>query len=328
MSIRTSIILVVSLVMIAGYVFFVQFNETIEVQDEPPWFYNVDMLDMNRIAITDREEEAVFFLGDDNRWHLDQPEGLPVGLNRWGGITLLLSGPKSRRLLNEQPTDLEPYGLDSPPGRIEMGLKDGRTISLLLGFPTPDGLGSYAQLEGSPEVFTIAAEWEQVLDRLIVETPYPEWYYNIDLPLLTLIELQTQEKTIALTKDEDGWRFDDEVQSPVDEAQLPFIIASLEKPSQTLVEYNIDDLALYGLDESSLSLSLLLRTERREGTTNFISQTLFRIGKLTEDGMGYFVQTVHDDPIMDVFMVNADWVEGLQAIVANPPYLDDTAQGS
>ena len=265
MSIRTSIILVVSLAMVAGYVFFIQIKESAEVRDEPPWFYNVDTSDMTRISVTDRGEEAVFFLGEDNRWHLDEPEGLPVGLDRWGGVTLLLSGPKSRRLLDTQPTDLEPYGLDSPPVRIEVDLKDGRTLPVLLGFQTPDGVGVYGQVEGFPQVFTIVAGWGEVLTRLITEPPYPEWYYSVDTAILTSIELRTQEKTVTLMKDDVSWHFDDEAQSPMDEAQLPSILAALEQPSQALVEYAVVDLAQFGLDEPSLSLFLQTRRLREDG---------------------------------------------------------------
>jgi hypothetical protein len=314
--------------MVAGYVFFVQLKQTPEAKEEPPWFYNVDMSDMSRIAISAQGEEAVFSLGGDDHWHLGKSEGLPVSLERWGGITLLLSGPKSSRLLDEQPTDLEPYGLDLPPTSIEVKLKDGRTHRVLLGFPTPDGEGTYSQVEGFPQVYTIFGGWREVLTRLITEPPYPEWYYNLDQAVVTAIELRTQEKiVVAMTKVDAGWRFNNEAQSPVDEAQLPPLFAALEKPAQTVVAYNAENLAQYGLDKPSLSL--FLETQRREedGIT-VISQTLFHIGNPNEDGKGYYAQTQRGEVLLpDVFMVNADWVNGLQAIVANPPHPGDVAQG-
>jgi hypothetical protein len=328
MSIRTSIILVVSLVMVAGYVFFIQIGEQAEDKDEPPWFYNVDMSNMTRISITDRGEEAVFFLGEDGHWHLDDPEGLPVGQDRWGGINLLLSGPKSRRLLDVQPTDLEPYGLDSPPVRIDVDLKDGRTIPVLLGFPTPDGVGVYAQVEGFPQVFTIFSGWGEVLTRLITEPPYPSWYYNIDLFTITLIRLQTQEKSIKLEKGDVAWHFDDVAQTLVEEDQLAAMFASLEQPpQQVVVEYGVVDLARYGLDEPSLTL--VIQTDQLQGDGIILTgQIIFHIGSATEDGTGYYVQAEKEERFLDVFKVNADWVEGLQAIVANPLFLGNGTLGS
>ena len=100
MSIRTSIILVVTLLMVSGYVFFVQIGTPADSEEEPPWFYSADMSDMARISITSQEEEITFYLADDQRWHIESEDGLPVGLDRWGGVTLLLSGPKSRSLIS------------------------------------------------------------------------------------------------------------------------------------------------------------------------------------------------------------------------------------
>lgn len=331
MSIRTSIILVVSLAMVAGYVFFIQLEQTTEIQDEPPWFYNVDMSGITRITIIDRGEEAAFFFGADRKWHMGDLDGLPVSLDRWGGVVLLLTGPKSRRLLDEQPTDLVPYGLDVPSTRVEVDLRDGQVINVLLGLSTPDGQNRYAQVEGFHQVFTVFSGWGETLTRLVAEPPYPEWYYNIDPIEVTSIELLTRENAVALTKDNDGWRFNDVEQGAVDEAQIPFLLASLEKPSQAVVAYDAVDpegwsLPEYGLNEPLFALFLQTESPDEIGNT-VISHSLFTVGNPTEDGTGYYVKTQRGDTIMpDVFRVNADWVEGIQAMAANPPYLDEDVQ--
>ena len=323
MSIRTSIILVVSLAMMAGYVIFVQLGKPEGPADEPPWFYNVDMTDMSRIAVTKGGNSALFFLGTDGRWHLDAPNGLPVGLDRWSGVDLLLSGPKSSRLIDEQPEDLEPYGLDSPVTIITIHLKDGRSVEVLLGLPTPDNVGTYGQLKGFPQVFTIFGGWEEVMARLITTPPYPEWYYNVAPSTVTSIQLSDREKGIALTKDAAGWYFQDATQSPVDDIKFASLLASLEKPPQAIVEYNAFDLAQYGLNPPSLALFLQVERSDEEGFT-VISQSRFRIGNATEDGTGYYAQTERGESLLpDVFKVDAAWVEGLNAILDNPPYPDD-----
>ncbi|MQF48977.1 DUF4340 domain-containing protein [SAR202 cluster bacterium AC-647-N09_OGT_505m] len=328
MSIRTSIILVVTLVMVAGYVFFIQIERPTEDQDTAPWFYNVDMSDMTQISITDREEEAVFFLGEDNHWHIDDPEGLPVGQDLWGGVNLILSGPKSRRLLDVQPTDLEPYGLESPLVKIDVKLRDGRTLPVRLGFLTPNQVNVYAKIEGFPQIFTLYSGWGDVLTRLITQPPYPSWYYNVDPLSVTRIRLRTQEHSVGLSRADIGWSFDDEAQSPVSEAQLSTIFVSLEQPSeQALVEYEVLDVARYGLDEPALTLLLQTRGIG-DGGAPTAAQIQFHIGNPTEDGTGYYAQTEKGELFRDVFKVNADWVEGLQTIVADPQYLGDAAQGS
>ncbi|MBF8266849.1 MAG: exported protein of unknown function [Dehalococcoidia bacterium] len=329
MNVRTSVILILVLALVAGYVFFVQIGETTEPKEEPPWFYSIDMDDINRIAVTRLGEEAVFILREDNRWYFERPEGMPVNMDRWGGVTLLLSGPKvTRLLLEEQPTDLAPYGLDFPPITIEVDLKNGEVLPILLGALTPDGVGVYAQIEGIPRIFTIVTSWGEIMARLISEPPYPLWYYSVDTSIVTDIELQREGQKVTLTKAEDGWRFADEEKTPVDEAQLPSIFASLRRPSfQKLVAYSPSDISKYGLDEPSLSL--FLRTQdSQQANVNVINELLIKIGLPTDDGEGYYAQAFQAEGVPDVFQVDAAWVEALQAIAANPSYPHTAIQGS
>ena len=320
MSIRTSIILLVALAMVAGYVFFVQLRQVEEVEEEPPWFYNLDIADLTRIHIEDPEGTATFYLGDDSYWHIDDPDGIPVSLERWGGITLLLTGPRSRRLLDEQPTALEPYGLDAPPTVIAVDLKDGRSINVLIGSPTPDGNNNYAQVEGFAQVFTVFSGWRESLVKLIEDPPYPEWYYNVTIDGLNRFELFTEQGFLSLIKEEEEWRFNNDEANAVDAEELSPILESLRKPEQELVVYDTLDISPYGLAEPWLSLFVETQKPDDEGF-NVISHTRFLVGGKTEDGNHYYLQTQRGEFAMpEIFTAEAAWVEGLQELAAEYPH--------
>ncbi|MDE2860197.1 MAG: DUF4340 domain-containing protein [Chloroflexota bacterium] len=326
MSIRTSIILVVALAMVAGYVFFIQLRQVEEEEEEPPWFYNLDIADLTRIHIEDSAGNASFHLGEDNNWRIGDPEGIPVGLDRWGGITLLLTGPRSRRLLDEQPTDpnLADYGLDAPPTVVEVDLKDGRSINVLLGFATPDGSNNYAQVEGFPQVFTVFSGWRESLTKLIDDPPYPQWYYNASAASINRFELFTDEGFLSLIKENDEWRFNNEEAALVDPEVLPGILEHLEKPDQELVLFDTLDLTPYGLDEPVLSLFMETQKLDDEGF-NVLSHTRYLVGGLTEDGSAYYAQTVRGEfPFPEVFTIEASWVEAMQSLAADYPHTDGT----
>ena len=329
MSIRTSIILVIALAMVAGYVFFIQLRQVEEEEEQPPWFYNLDISDLTRIQIEDELGNASFHLGDDNNWRIGDPEGIPVGLERWGGITLLLTGPRSRRLLDEQPTELAPYGLDAPPTVVEVDLKDGRSINVLLGLTTPDGQNNYAQVEGFPQVFTVFSGWRESLTKLIDDPPYPVWYYNADATTINRFELFTDEGFLSLIREGEEWRFNDDDMAPVDAEELPGILEHLENPEQDLVAPDTRDLSQYGLDEPVVSLFLETQKLDDEGF-NVISHSRYLIGGLTEDGSDYYAQTVRGEfPLPEIFIVEASWAEALQALAAEYPHADNAgAQGS
>ena len=214
MNIRTSIILVVLLLMVAGYVFFVQAKVQPEAKIDAPWFYSVDMADISTIQIDRAGEKAKFSLGDDEHWHIGEPDGYPVGLDRWIGVDLLLSGPKSRRLIDSNPSDLSQYGLAEPSLNIDIGLKSGNEIGILIGSYTPDGEYTYVQIDKTNEVFTIFSGWEEVMTRLLEEPPYPEWLYDIEVEAITQIKITRGNpdegyKGIAFFKDKEAnsWQF-------------------------------------------------------------------------------------------------------------------------
>ena len=328
MSVRTSIILVVALVMVAGWVLFVELGKTPEVEEEPPWFYNVDINDMTRISITDGDDQAVFFLDQGDRWRMDSPDGLPVGLDRWGGVTLLLSGPKSRRLLDPEPTNLGQYGLDSPATRVEIDLRDGRTIKVLMGFPTPDDVGFYGQIEGYPHLYTIVKSWKDVHTRLVHEPPFPEWYYTVNTDLLQDIEIETPDGMVEISVNDDGegWHLNDDDMTPVDQELIDELMAALDQPTQSHGAYGPVNLADYGLDEPSLTL-LLRTTETRPDGVRFISTTIFRFGDATEDGSGYFGQAQREEVIHDLFAVESDWYDRLKDAASRLPLSTTADQG-
>ena len=324
--------LLIALALVSGYVFFVQKDETGDPVEEPPWLYNVDINDMKQITVTHEGEEAFFTIGTDNRWHIGDPDGLPVGGQRWGGIELLLSGTKTRRLLDPRPTELVSFGLDSPGTRIEVELKDGRIIPLLLGFQTPDGGNQYAQIEGFPQLFTVYFGWGDILTRLISEPPYPAWYYNIDVSTITDIDLDVEGQRIQLTMLEGGWQFNDASETPVDEAQLASVMAALdERPVQQLVESAVGDLSFYGLNQPTFTARLT--KTRTEDNLTYATETLIEVGRTTEDGKAYYARTVQTTDIADgaepdVYRIDTQWVEDLKASVANSPSIGASDPGS
>ena len=83
-----------------------------------------------------------------------------------------------------------------------------------------------------------------------------------------------------------------------------------------MVEYQAFDISPYGLDEPSLTL--FLETTRLEANNIIISkETLVKFGDTTDDGGAYYARSEQVEGIPDVYKVDAEWVEGLKAIVSN-----------
>lgn len=173
MSFRITFVLAILALVVGGYVALFELQKTTESEPKPLWFYNVRDDDIKRISVTYQGETLAFTKqsGKEFKWHFDDGTSREVDLIRWGGIPLLVTGPRSKRVLDDTVSDLAPYGLKTPETIIEVTLNNGRIIKVLVGNKAPDGKGSYAQLSGFSTLFLIDPSWAEVLSRLVLEPP-------------------------------------------------------------------------------------------------------------------------------------------------------------
>ena len=143
-----------------------------------PFVWSVDMDQLRRIVISlpRTGKTQAWVEHADEYWYFDSPQGPQVDLKRWGGgIPLILSGPGANRLITESVRDdqLRSYGLAGPSMRIQLTLQNRETIAIDVGDSTPDGQAYYIRLASSRSVFTVDGSWYSVLERLVLDPPYP-----------------------------------------------------------------------------------------------------------------------------------------------------------
>lgn len=159
--------------VLGGYVIFFELQKSPAREPDAPWFYNVNERDIVQISVTHLGENQTF-IKQDGSWYFDNgPSSVSqvVNIDRWGGIPLLLTGPRSSRLLEEHVSDPAQFGLSEPISHISVLLRDGRQVNVLLGDLTADGSDNYASLEGTTSVFLVDVTWGEVLNRLVTEPP-------------------------------------------------------------------------------------------------------------------------------------------------------------
>jgi hypothetical protein len=143
-----------------------------------PLVWLVETQELAKMAITlpPKGKSEKWVKHQDQYWYFDKPQGPRVNMERWGGgIALILSGPAANRRISASATDeqLSLYGLVNPRMRIALTLKTGQTIDIIVGDATPDQQAYYIRLAGSREVYTVDATWYGVLERLVLDPPYP-----------------------------------------------------------------------------------------------------------------------------------------------------------
>lgn len=179
MSLRNIAILTVGLVA-AGVLYYFTSQTEIPPPAKPRHFvWDVEMEELAKMAISlpPLGKKETWVKHDDRYWYFDKPGGPKVNMKRWGGgIPLLLSGPGAERLIADNASDekLGIFGLVSPSMQIDLTLENRKSINIDVGDHTPDAQGFYVKLRKSRDVYTVHESWYHVLERLVLDPPYPD----------------------------------------------------------------------------------------------------------------------------------------------------------
>lgn len=171
--------LLVILVALGVYFLFFRPEPPPEPRPEPRYFvWNIDIEELQHMVISlpQQDMSESFVKHEDRYWYFDNPPGPKVDMNRWGGgIPLLLSGPGANRVIEEDASEerLAAFGFTQPRMKIILTLENENIIDIELGDSTPDGGAYYIKHAHSTAVATVDYTWYDVLERLVLEPPYP-----------------------------------------------------------------------------------------------------------------------------------------------------------
>lgn len=171
------IVALAAVLVVLGVVFLLTRPEPEEPEPEPPEVWSFEFLELARVAISlpALDLSEAWYKGEDKQWYFE-PDGPQVSRSRWGGgVPLILSGPQASRAITTDATDaqLEAYGLTEPQMLITIGTESDESVDVEIGDATPVGDAYYFVVAGTRDVYTIDHSWYEVLERLVVEPPYP-----------------------------------------------------------------------------------------------------------------------------------------------------------
>ncbi len=175
-----SIFVLTTFLAASGILYYIT-NQT----DPPPsakprhvvWDVKMEELAIMAISLPPIGKNESWVKHEDRYWYFDQPDGEMVNKKRWGGgIPLLLSGPGAERLITDNASEkqLENFGLIEPRMKIDLTLENRIIIQIDVGDSTPAAQSYYVRLRDSKEIYTVHESWYHVLERLVLEPPYPD----------------------------------------------------------------------------------------------------------------------------------------------------------
>jgi hypothetical protein len=198
-------------------------------------------------------------------WQLTQPVAAKADESEVSGITTALTSIEVVRVVDENPANLNDYGLSNP--RIEIDFKasgDKDYRKLLVGEKTPTGGDLFAKRNDEKKVFLIPAFQETTLNRRTFDLR-EKVLLKFDREKVDSLDVSAGGKTLAVAKEGGEWKITKPVQTRADFGTVEGLVGRLQTVQMKSIvtdEAKPADLKQYGLDKPDATVNLNVGSAR------------------------------------------------------------------
>jgi hypothetical protein len=206
-SLRSTLILVVILAGLVGYIYYLNSRDTTSTDTKEKAFASIKEEDVEDIRIRSADGQTTHLQKTDGAWKIVEPEALAADEGALSSITSSLATLEIQRVVDEKASDLKQYGLDPPRVEVEFRLKgDKEPKRMALGEKTPTGGDLYAQLPGQPRVFLVSSFLDSTFNKNTFALR-DKTIIKIDRDKVDRVEIEKDGKpAVTLAKNGTEWR--------------------------------------------------------------------------------------------------------------------------
>jgi len=266
---KSTIALIVVLVGLGAYIYFVTWKQpegaadTAKKQDKV--FAGLDSAKIDELRVTSAAGDATTVKKDAGGWQVTQPVTAKADEGEIGSLTSALASTEIVRVVDENPTSLNDYGLSNP--RIEVDIKaagDKDYRKLLVGGKTPTGGDLYAKRNDEKKVFLIPAMQETTLNRTTFDLR-DKGLLKFDREKVDGIDVAAGGKTITIAKDGGDWKLTKPVQTKADFGSVEGLVGRLQTAQMKSIaadQASPADLKKFGLEKPEATVNLNIGSSR------------------------------------------------------------------
>lgn len=162
----TFAVLAIALALAAYIAFTNPGTQTADISKGSIFQVNVDTV--QEVSIERGGSQVTVRKGDDNKWAIVAPQSLETSQEAVSSLVEAIARAEFQREIEDNPSDLEVFGLQSPLAHIEVKGNNGSKKTLLIGLPTPVGSGYYGKLADGGKVCTVSV----ALGDALLKTAY------------------------------------------------------------------------------------------------------------------------------------------------------------
>jgi len=258
---RSTIALIVVLAGLGAYIYFVSWKtpqgDTGKKQERV--FAGLESDKIEEIKVASAAGDATTLKKQGGGWQVVQPIAAKADDSEVSGITSALSSVEMVRVIDENPTSLNDYGLSNP--RIEVDFKatgDKDYRRLLVGEKSPTGADLFAKRNDEKKVFLIPAMQETTFNRTTFDLR-EKVLLKFDREKVDALDVTAGGKTLAIAKDGGDWKITKPVATRADFGAVEGLVGRLQTAQMKSIVANEAapvDLKKYGLDKPEATVNL------------------------------------------------------------------------
>ena len=193
----------------------------------------------------------------DGAWQIVEPLSADADESEASAITSSLASLEIQRVVEEEPGDLEPFGLAEPRIDVAFKLDEATDLrNLQIGNTAPTGNTLYASVEGETRVILISG----FLDRTFNRTTFDlrdKTIMKFDRDAVDAVVVAGAARAVRLAKGESEWTMTAPWQTRGDYGMVEGLIGRLRTAQMRSIETEeASDLSAFGLDRPEITITI------------------------------------------------------------------------
>ena len=268
---KSTLALIVVLAGLGAYIYFVT-SKTPEggsgdaaAKKQEKVFASLQADTIDEVKVSTAAGDATTLKKEGGAWKITQPMDAQASESEVSGLTSALGQIEIVRVIDENPTNLNDYGLSNP--RIEIDFKaagDKDYRKLLVGEKSPTGSDLFAKRNDEKKVFLIPATQETSFNRTTFDFR-DKTLLKFEREKVDALDITAGGKTLAIAKDGGEWKMSKPVQTKADFGSVEGLVGRLQTVQMKSIVADSAtpaDLKQYGLDKPEATVNLNLGSAR------------------------------------------------------------------
>jgi hypothetical protein len=259
----STLILVVILAGLVGYIYFVDSERTPGAAEAKPKAFDVSPENIVEVEIRNIAGETTRVERVEANWLLMAPQKADADAAAVASVTSSLASLEVQRVVDEMPADLAQYGLERPQIEVAFRARDQKEFERLqIGDKTPTGGDLYAKKPSENRVFLVSS----FLDATFNKTAFDfrdKRILKFDRDAANGIEIINGPTPIQLTRSGTEWQIAKPIAARADYAAVEGVMTRLSSGQMQMISSEAgEDLRAYGLDRPAITVNVTSDSSR------------------------------------------------------------------